>query len=256
MTTPLPGRLSVCAALLLGGCAVGPDFHPPAAPTQTAYDKEANTALVAPDGTQNWVTGAPHDGWWHAYGSASLDTLIDEALRANSDLAAAQAALKAAHESWLASRGILVPSVDAGLGTSRAKSSQYLSPVLNTSTFTYSLQTAQVSVGYALDVFGLNRRTVEQARAQYDVQAYQTEAARISLINTVAAAAFQEAGLRAQLAAQERLIAIQRETLDIVRHSRMPARLRVPMCWRRKPRWRKPKRRCRRCGALPRWRTT
>ena len=209
-------------ALLLGGCAVGPNFHAPAAPAQTAYDHDDKVAMPAPagiaGGTQHWVDGAPHDGWWHAYGSAALDTLIDEALKANTDLAAARAALKVAHENWQATRGILVPNVDAGLGTTRARSSQYLSPVLNASQFTYSLQTAQVNVGYSLDVFGLNRRTVEQARAQYDVQAFQTEAARISLINNVAAAAFQEASLRAQLAAQDRMIAIQRETLGILKH--------------------------------------
>lgn len=216
--------VSTGASLLLAGCAVGPNFHAPAAPVQTAYDRDGKDAMAAAagiaGGTQQWVSGAPHDAWWHAFGSPALDTLIDAALKANSDLAAAQAALKVAHENWLATRGILVPSVDAGLGTSRAKSSQYLSPVLNAPTFSYSLQTAQVNVGYTLDVFGLNRRTVEQARAQYDSQVYQTEAARISLINNVAAAAFQDAALRAQLAAQERMIAIQRETLDILKRQR------------------------------------
>lgn len=224
MTIRLALLISTGAALLLGGCAVGPNFHAPAAPAQTAYDRDGKGAMTAPagigGGTQQWVTGAPHDAWWHTFGSASLDTLIDAAIRTNSDLAAAQAALKVAHENWLATRGILVPNIDAGLGTSRAKSSQYLSPVLNSPTFSYSLQTAQVNVGYTLDVFGLNRRTVEQARAQYDAQAYQTEAARISLINNVAATAFLEASLRAQLAAQDRLIAIQRETLNILKHQR------------------------------------
>jgi NodT family efflux transporter outer membrane factor (OMF) lipoprotein len=222
MTIRLRSLVSSGAALLLGGCAVGPNFHAPAAPTETAYDRDGKAPMAAPTGvaggTQQWVAGAPQEAWWHAYGSAPLDTLIDEALKANSDLAAARAALKVAHESWLATRGILVPSVDGGLGTSRAKSSQYLSPVLNSSTFNYSLQTAQVNVGYTLDVFGLNHRTVEQAHAQYDMVAYQTDAARISLINNVAAAAFLEAALRAQLAAQERMIAIQRETLDILKH--------------------------------------
>lgn len=222
MTIKLRLCASAATALILSGCAVGPNFHAPAAPAQTAYDHDGKDAMVAPagvaGGNQQWVDGAPHDGWWHAYGSAPLDRLIDEALKANSDLAAARAALKVAHENWQATRGILVPNVDAGLGTSRARSSQYLSPVLNASQFTYSLQTAQVNVGYTLDVFGLNRRTVEQARAQYDVQAYQTEAARISLINNVAAAVFLEAALRAQLAAQERMIAISRETLGILKH--------------------------------------
>lgn len=222
MTNRLRHFVATGAALVLGGCAVGPNFHAPTAPTETTYDQAGKDAMTAPvgiaGGTQQWVAGAPQDGWWHAYHSPQLDTLIDEALKANSDLAAANAALKVARESWLATRGILVPSVDGGLGTSRAKSSQYLSPVLNQSVFSYSLQTAQVNVGYTLDVFGLNRRTVEQARAQFDTVAFQTQAARISLINNVAAAAFLEASLRAQLAAQDRMIAIQRETLGILQH--------------------------------------
>jgi NodT family efflux transporter outer membrane factor (OMF) lipoprotein len=217
-------RLAPWAALLLGGCAMGPAFHAPAAPTQTAYDRETPAPMPAPagvaGGTQQWVAGAPQDGWWHAYESAPLDRLIDAALTSNSDLAATRAALKVARESWLATRGVLFPTVDAGAGSSRNKSSQYLSPVLNATQFDFGLQTAQVNVGYNLDLFGLNRRTVEQARAQADAQAYQTEAARISLINTVAAAAFQEAGLRAQLAAQDRMIAIARETLEIGRRQR------------------------------------
>lgn len=211
-------RLVVMSALLLGGCAVGPDFHPAPAPTQTAYDHEANPALTAPDGVQQWHTGAPAREWWHAYGSPALDQLVAEALRANTDLAATRAAVKAARETWLATRGILVPTIDAGASTSRARTSQYLAPVPNATQFSYGLQTAQVSVGYTLDVFGLNRRTVEQARAGYDTEALQAEAARISLINNVIATALAEAGLSAQITAQERLVAIQRETLDLLKH--------------------------------------
>jgi NodT family efflux transporter outer membrane factor (OMF) lipoprotein len=200
-------------ALLLSGCAVGPNFHTPAPPKDTAYDRD-----TTPIAGQQFSPGAPRADWWRAFGSAQLDTLVDEALKANTDLAAANAALKVARESWRATHGIMLPTVDASLGTSRNQSSQYLSPVLGTTTYTYGLQTAQVNVGYTLDVFGLNRRTVEQAHAQYDMQVWQTQAARVSLINNVAAAAFLEASLRAQLAAQDRTVAIARETLDILKH--------------------------------------
>lgn len=207
-------------ALLLSGCAVGPNFHAPAAPADTTYDGQTPAPMSAAagpaGGTQTWTQGAPQDGWWHAYGSPALDTLVAEALKANTDLAAQRAALKVARETWLASRGVLFPQVDASAGTSRSKSSQYLSPVLNAAQFDFNLQTAQVNVGYMPDVFGLNRRTIEQNRAQFDQAAAQSEAARITLINNVIAAAFLDAGLRAQLAAQQRLIAIQRETLDIL----------------------------------------
>ncbi|WP_202804743.1 TolC family protein, partial [Novosphingobium sp. B-7] len=119
---------------------------------------------------------------------------------------------------WLAQRGVLFPTVDAGATTNRVKGSQYLAPVPNNSSFTYSLQTAQVNVGYTLDLFGGNRRSVEQARAQYDAQAYQAQAARITLINTVAATAFQRAALQEQVDRQRQVIALQQELLAITRH--------------------------------------
>lgn len=213
-------RLAPLTAVLLAGCAVGPNFHTPAAPAQTDYDRTAPAPMAAPagvaGGTQTFGPGAPQDGWWHAYGSPALDALVAEALKANSDLAAQRAAAKVARETWLAARGALVPQIDAGAGTSRSKSSQYLSPVLNATQFDFNLQTAQVNVGYAIDLFGLNRRTIEQNRAQFDAAGYQAEAARVTLINNVIAAALLDAGLHAQVAAQTRLIAIQRETLDIL----------------------------------------
>jgi NodT family efflux transporter outer membrane factor (OMF) lipoprotein len=210
--------LAVGLCALATGCTVGPDFHTPAPPAQTAYDREPLAPLAGPDGTQSWAPGAPDPQWWHLFASPRLDRLVDQALAANTDLAAAQAALRQAHELWLAQRGILLPTVDAGAGTSRNKSSQYLSPVPNDSSFTYGLQTAQVTVGYTLDIFGGNRRTVEQAHAQYDTQAFQTQATRISLINNVAAAAFQQASLADQVEAQQQIIALQAEIVEILRH--------------------------------------
>jgi NodT family efflux transporter outer membrane factor (OMF) lipoprotein len=213
-------RASLSLLMLLGGCAVGPDFHQPAAPKQQVYTPEPITPMAAPEGlaggTQQLHDGAPTQDWWHLFGSEQLDALIARALAANSDLAAARAALDQARESWKAQRGVLFPTVDAGAGSSRNKSSQYLSAVPGDNSYTYSLQTAQVTVGYTLDLFGANRRGVEQAHAQFDAQRFQTEGARISLINTVAATAFQEASLRGQIAAQQRMIAIQSETLEIL----------------------------------------
>ncbi|PTR07229.1 MULTISPECIES: efflux transporter outer membrane subunit [unclassified Novosphingobium] len=214
--------LSAAACVLASGCAVGPDFHAPAPPVQTAYAPATPTAITAPGsvagGTQVLSAGAVAGEWWHAFGSPALDALIDRALAANTDLAATRAGLRQARELWLAQRGVLFPTVDAGATTNRVKGSQYLAPVPNNSSFTYSLQTAQVNVGYTLDLFGGNRRSVEQARAQYDAQAYQAQAARITLINTVAATAFQHAALQEQVDRQREVIALQQELLAITRH--------------------------------------
>lgn len=207
---------------LLSACAVGPDFHRPPPPVQTAYTADTPQAMAAPlgqaGGTQTFSNRAIDAQWWHQFGSAELDRLIEQALAKNTDLAATQAGLRQARELWLAQRGLLLPWANAGASSSRVKGSQYLAPVPNDSTFNYSLQTAQVNVGYTLDIFGGNRRTVEQARAFYDEQAYQAEAARITLINTVASAAFQQASLKDQVRDQRQIVAIQQELLAIMRH--------------------------------------
>jgi NodT family efflux transporter outer membrane factor (OMF) lipoprotein len=216
MRRPSPWRsAALIPVAALSACAVGPNFHTPAAPTETAYTPQP---IATAGSDQRFVPGAKVEGkWWTQFHSPQLDALIERALAANSDLAAAQAALKVARETWLAQRGILVPQIDAGATTSRSKSSQFLAPVPNETVFDYSLQTAQLNVGYTLDLFGGNRRQVEQARAQYEAQRYQTEAARFTLCNNVAAAAFQEASLRQQVAAQQRIVAIEEEVLGVMR---------------------------------------
>ena len=210
-------RLRVLTALVpavaLSACAAGPDFHTPAAPTEQGYTPQpittAGEQILAP---------APVDArWWTLFGSSELNALVDQALKANTDLAATHAALKAARESWLAARGALLPQVDASAGTSRNKGSQYLAPVPAAPTFDYNLQTAQVSVGYTLDLFGGNRRQLESARAQYLSQRYSTEAARTSLITNVVAAAFQQAALRDSVAAQIRVVALADQQTEIMR---------------------------------------
>ena len=136
----------------LGACAVGPNFHRPASPAIAGYTPEPLPAATAsasgPAGAaQRFVQGGEIAGdWWTLYHSPALDRLIAETLRANPDMAAARAALRSAHETYLASRGAFWPQADASYNYTRSKSSAALSPVLATSNDLYSLHTAQVSV--------------------------------------------------------------------------------------------------------------
>jgi hypothetical protein len=76
----LPG---VMAAVLLGACAVGPDFSRPAPPAVHAYTHEplAASSVTADSETQHFTPGAavPFD-WWRLFGSAQLDASMAEAL--------------------------------------------------------------------------------------------------------------------------------------------------------------------------------
>src|SRR5229473_2528227 len=100
------------AALLLvaavAGCAVGPDFQKPAPPEVSGYTPEplaaeTSAAAVAGGAAQRFVQGMDIPGqWWRLFHSEPLNAVIEQALKNNADLQAAQAALRVAQENALA----------------------------------------------------------------------------------------------------------------------------------------------------------
>jgi len=169
----------VVAPLMLWGCAVGPDFTRPDPPTVdrfTADPLPVQTASAPMPGGIAQHLVADRDipaEWWQAFHSPALDALIKEALKANPDLAAAEAALRQAHEMRLAGEGAFFPLVQAGFGASRNKTGGQLSPATATGALYYNQYTPQLSVSYVPDVFGGTRRTVEGLRAQEEAQRFQ-----------------------------------------------------------------------------------
>lgn len=211
------GLCALLGASALAGCEVGPDFHPPPAPTVSGYapGTDASGPQVA---AQRFDPGLDVAGrWWTAFGSGELDDLVDQALKANPDAQAAQAALKAARETYLAQNGALLPTVDAGYNATAQKTSASIAPVLADNAQTFSLHTLQVTVGYTPDVFGGLRRASESAKAQAEAQRFQTEATYLTLTSNLVAAAIQAALLRDQIAANQALIRSDREVLEIMR---------------------------------------
>jgi NodT family efflux transporter outer membrane factor (OMF) lipoprotein len=223
-STFLPLRLGVAVALALaaGGCAVGPDYHRPATDAGDRFTRAplpAHTVGVdVPGGAeQHWVAGQDIPAqWWRAFHSESLDALVKEAFRANPSVQAAQAALRQANDLTAAQRGFYFPTVQASFAPSRQRNTATLSPVLSSGVPVFNLYTAQLSVGYALDVFGGNRRQVESLEAQADLQRFALEATYLTLSTNVVTAAVQEAALRAEIAATERMVAIETEQLQIM----------------------------------------
>jgi len=214
---------SLFVTLLLAGCAVGPNFKQPSAPTGAGYTPQplasATVSAQGPLGqAQKFVQGKDISSrWWELLQSRPLNELVDRALKANPTIAAAQAALKVAQENMLAQGGTLLPSVgfDAS-GSKNETSTASLSPASASGKPIDSLYTAGLSVSYSLDAFGLNRRTIESLAAQADNQRFELEAAYLTLSTNVVLAAVQEAELRDQIAAQEETIKAAAKLRDIL----------------------------------------
>jgi multidrug efflux system outer membrane protein len=156
--------------LLMNGCMVGPNYHPPKAQAPGAWvgiptDRTGQESVATPDP----VTIVE---WWKSFNDPVLDSLIDEAVKSNYDLQRAEARILQAR----AARGVtasgLYPSVNAsasaqrsyaGAGGSSAPSSQSVGAKAR------NLFQVGLDAAWEMDFFGGVRRSVEAANA--DLQA-------------------------------------------------------------------------------------
>lgn len=236
--------IAIIPLVVIASCAVGPDFKRPDAPTANGYaptnavTEATASASVLVGASQCFNTTAyiPFD-WWTLFQSPQINSLIKRAFKANPSIEAAQAALRQAQENVVAQQGFFYPTVGASYSPSRNKlagnmggnspgvqgngnvistMSNPAGPAPYNAPVYYNFHVAQLTVGYVPDVFGLNRRQVESAEAQMAAQKLQLEATYITLASNVVAAALQEASIRAQLEAMMRIVAINKEMLDLL----------------------------------------
>jgi len=217
-----PYTAAAALGAALAAC-VGPNFHRPAAPDAQRYTEEPLATAAAPG-----VSGAAqrfleHEdvarNWWTLFGSAQLDELVIEALRANPEVLSAQAALRQAMEIAAAQRGSYFPTVQASFDAQRQRNAVgVLAPTLASGTALFNLFTPQVTVSYVPDILGANRRQVESLEAQAEASRFALDATYLTLTANVVTTAIQEAALRNQIAATERQIALSRESLAVLRH--------------------------------------
>ena len=213
----------------LAACAVGPNFKRPAPPKAEGYGNapmQGETAAPGADGSaQHFVAGEDIPSqWWTLFRSPALNRLVDQALTGNPDVGAAQAALRQAHELYLAQRTAFFPVAEGNFSATRAKNA--LGTIANPTSLPqanpyYNLYTAQLTISYLPDVFGGVRRAVEMAKAQADSTRFQLEATYLTLSSNVVVTAVQEASLRGQIAATMRLLDLQHQVTDKVQHQRL-----------------------------------
>ena len=224
---------------LLTACAAGPDFKPPAVPQALGYTPQplaghTSSSDTVMGGAQSFIAEKqiPAD-WWTLFHSVKLNALIARALQTNPDIEAAQAALRAAQQNVIAQQGLFYPTLGASYSPSRNKIAgnnggsspgmQANGSLIQTTSNPvgpayYNFHVAQLTVGYVPDVFGMQRRRLESAEAQAEVQKMQFQVTYITLVSNVVAAAIEEASVRAQLAAVDQVIALNRENLQLMRH--------------------------------------
>ncbi|WP_109123583.1 efflux transporter outer membrane subunit [Dyella sp. C11] len=215
--------LALGVVVTLAGCAVGPDYKRPQtsqAQTYSPTPMPAQTASASgPAGeSQHLLASMDIPGqWWTLFHSEPLNGLIADALKHNADIEAAHASLQASWEAVYAQRGAYFPTVNGSFNPTRQDVANDVASGVASNANLYSLTTAQVSVSYALDIWGLNRRQVESLAAQANQQRFQLEATYLTLTSNVVNAAITEASLRAQIDLTHRIIDEQEKILGTLK---------------------------------------
>lgn len=208
MNPPMIRTLILSLSIAATGCALGPDFKTPVAPTGASLGAQATAATPIPGGeTQSFVSGkAIPQNWWTQFGSQKLNQLVAEAFAGSPSLVAAQASLRNARETYRAQRSGLFPAVDANLSATRNKIDTAAFGNPGGGTAIYNLYHASVDVSYTLDLFGVARRGVEALAAQYEFEGFQFEGAYQALAANVVTTAVQEARLRQLIKGKQSVI--------------------------------------------------
>jgi NodT family efflux transporter outer membrane factor (OMF) lipoprotein len=192
------------ALLALAGCAVGPNYKPPAPPSGA----EAPLVSVNPAAE---TPVQPPDDWWRLYDDPELDQLIQRAFVANADLKVAEDGLAAARASLEAARNGLYPQTNANFGAvyGRNATTDEILEITGHRPKTGWAFDDILDVSYELDLFGRVRRSLEASRAD----AGAAIAARDSVLITVAA---ETVRAYAQVCTLGEQLAVARRSVDIV----------------------------------------
>lgn len=210
---------AIMLALLLSGCAVGPEFRSPTLPEQAGYRADELPASTVKANTptgdaQRFLEGSAVPAqWWTNFENSELNRRVELALANSPTVASAQAALRQAQEGVSAARGSLFPSVDANVGANRqnalAAGSAAGSP--------FTVYNASVGIAYTLDLFGGVRRGIEAQSALAEWQRFQLEGTYLALAANVTTTSVLEASLREQVRATEEIVNLYQQQLDLIK---------------------------------------
>ena len=200
MTTLTP----VLLALLLSGCAVGPDYQRPTVNVPAQY-KEA----------KGWREATPQDAqskgeWWAVYHDATLSGLLSQVSVSNQNVAQYEAQYRQAKALVTASRSDLFPSATYTGSSTRSGSS---TTGTRTTSNSHSLE---ASASWELDIWGKLRRTLEENKASAQASAAELANITLSAQSELAQDYFQLRIMDQQIALYQQSVAACQRYLTVI----------------------------------------
>jgi outer membrane protein, multidrug efflux system len=196
------------AVIALSGCTLGPDFAVPDVSVGKTWKQ--NTAIKG---------AALPDAWWSLFNDSELNRLVNRALAANEDLAAAKSRVDTARALVGVDRSKLFPTLDlsGSGGISRSSADAAGANLPGGAAIDLELQRYRGSfdLAYDPDLWGRNKRTIEASSARASAEEARLDFQRLGIATEVTRQYFLVRGLDAQHAILQDTLKSRQESLDI-----------------------------------------
>ncbi len=236
--------LSLALLLLLGGCAVGPDYQRPSASVPLHY-KEA----------KGWQRATPQDDqskgeWWTVYHDDTLSGLLRQVSISNQNVASYAAQYREAQALAAQSRAALFPTLGYDASGTRSGTRSTNSGARSVT----NSNSAQLSASWEVDLWGKLRRTREENAASAQASAAELANVTLSAQSELAQDYFQLRIMDEKIARYQQSVAAYDRYLKVIENKYQASR--APPWRRRRCSWRaRAPRRSTSSGSGPRWST-
>jgi multidrug efflux system outer membrane protein len=180
--------IGVGSAVVLSGCAVGPNYRSP----------PVNAPAVFRGSTGAQQASLADLPWWDVFKDPTLTSLVKTALANNYDLAAAVARVEQARQIAAEARSQYLPSVNYQTLISYGHN-QFVNSPVNPSPNAQGFLLAIARASWEADVWGRVRRLNEGARARFLGAEETRRGVMLTLVGDVSQAYFELLGLRYKL---------------------------------------------------------
>ena len=217
--------------VLLAGCAVGPDYHPPAPSTlgvPTGYSPPVTKDLGPTAASSTEPSGL--SAWWQQFDDPLLTSLVARATAGNLQIAQSAARLAEAREARIQAHADLLPTVSGSAGVTENFTHGGASSIIlgggngapgTVVTTGGSSTSTQLSLGgdasWQADLFGGLRRGIQAARADEASAFFDLEGMRTSIAGEVATNYVNARLAQARLVIARSTLSTQDDNLQIAR---------------------------------------
>jgi multidrug efflux system outer membrane protein len=205
-------------SLTLVGCASAPGYRAPEVPVPAAF-RETRDTIIDISITDTVISTPPltGTGFWPDVGDTTLSRLLNEAAKANLDVRAAEARVRAARSARTQVALDLAPTVTFAGGYTRQRIAGASFPFGGGTFPDQDIWDGGFDASWELDLFGRVRRNLQAQGAFVAVTQEDLRDVQVSLTAELARSYFDLRGAQEQLVVAQRNAQNQRRTLQVTR---------------------------------------